>query len=299
VSNTPKTVRYNFPITELMLLMVAIFWGTSYGLTKSALVYTSVFVFIALRFSLTFFCMLPMVISDFRKGLNKDWKIAIPTGGILSAIFYCEVYGVLHTPASNAAFLISLSIVLTALAEPIVNKKSISKGLIFLTGTSVLGVFFLTSSDGFELVLNEGDYFILFAAFLRALMVTMTKRTTENKQITTRSLTAIQSFIVAMTSLIALAFFSTGENLTIPTATEFWLILSYLILFCTLFAFYIQNYAVRRTSPTKVSLLMGSEPLFGAIFAVIWLNESLTLLQVLGGGLIFVSVVITSLQKTE
>ena len=41
--------------------------------------------------------MLPMLISDFRKGLNKDWKIAIPTGCILSAIFYCEVFGVLHT----------------------------------------------------------------------------------------------------------------------------------------------------------------------------------------------------------
>jgi len=299
VSNTSKTVRYNFPITELMLLIVAIFWGTSYGLTKNALVYTSVFVFIALRFSLTFLCLLPMVISDFRKGLNKDWKISLPTGGILSAIFYCEVYGVLHTPASNAAFLISLSIVLTALAEPLINKKRISKGLIFLTGTSVLGIFFLTSSEEFELVLNKGDYFILLAALLRALMVTMTKRSTENKQITTRSLTAIQSFIVAVTSLIALVFFSTKGELSLPIATEFWLIMSYLILFCTLFAFYIQNYAVRRTSPTKVSLLMGSEPLFGAVFAVIWLNESLTLLQVLGGGLIFVSVVVTSLQKTK
>lgn len=299
IANTYKKARNNFPVTELMLLMVAIFWGTSYGLTKSALIYTSVLLFIALRFSLTFLCMLPMVISDFRKGFNKDWKIAIPTGCILSSIFYCEVFGVLHTTASNAAFLISLSIVLTALAEPIINKKRISKALILLTVTCVLGIFFLTSTEEFELVLNKGDYFILLAALLRALMVTITKRSTENKKITTRSLTAIQSFIVAVSSLIALAFFSTEAELSIPTAIEFWLIMSYLIIFCTLFSFYIQNYAVRRISPTRVSLLMGSEPLFGAIFAIIWLNESLTPLQIFGGILIFFSVVITSLQKTE
>ena len=299
IANAYKKARYKFPVTELMLLMVALFWGTSYGLTKSVLIYTSVLLFIALRFSLTFLCMLPMVISDFRKGLNNDWKIAIPTGCILSAIFYCEVFGVLHTTASNAAFLISLSIVLTALAEPIINKKRISKALILLTVTSVLGIFFLTSTEEFELVLNKGDYFILLAALLRALMVTTTKRSTENKKITTRSLTAIQSFIVAISSLIALALFSTEAELSIPTVIEFWLIMSYLIIFCTLFAFYIQNYAVRRTSPTRVSLLMGSESLFGAIFAIIWLNESLTPLQIFGGSLIFVSVVITSLQKTE
>ncbi|POF53494.1 DMT family transporter, partial [Vibrio vulnificus] len=66
------------------------------------------------------------------------------------------------------------------------------------------------------------------------------------------------------------------------------------VLFCTLFAFYVQNYAVRRTSPTRVSLLMGSEPLFGAIFAMVWLQESLTSLQLLGGALILFSVIVTS-----
>ena len=70
--------------------------------------------------------------------------------------------------------------------------------------------------------------------------------------------------------------------------------MAYLVLFCTLFAFYVQNYAVRRTSPTRVSLLMGSEPLFGAIFAMVWLQESLTALQLLGGALILFSVIVTS-----
>lgn len=129
---------YQFPLTEVMLLMVAIFWGTSYGLTKDALVYTSVLVFIAIRFLITFLCMLPVIIRDFRGGLNDDWKAAVPTGVVLSAVFFCEVYGVFHTSASNAAFLISLSVILTAFAELIINKRRITNTLLMMTVVSVL-----------------------------------------------------------------------------------------------------------------------------------------------------------------
>ncbi|MGL5372341.1 MAG: EamA family transporter, partial [Plesiomonas shigelloides] len=66
------------------------------------------------------------------------------------------------------------------------------------------------------------------------------------------------------------------------------------VVFCTLFAFAVQNYAVRKTSPTKVAIIMGSEPLFGAIFAFIWLQESLNYIQVFGAALILISVVTTT-----
>lgn len=238
--------------------------------------------------------MLPVVIRDFRQGLNKDWKIAIPTGFILSAIFFCEVFGVSQTSASNAAFLISLTVILTAFAELVINKKRISNTLLALTVCSVIGVLLLTSDQGIELSLNTGDYFILTAALLRALMVTMTKRFTEGKAITTSTLTSLQSFVVASCAIVGVLVYVPAAEIVLPVSLEFWLTVAYLVLFCTLFAFYVQNYAVRRTSPTRVSLLMGSEPLFGAIFAMVWLQESLTALQLLGGALILFSVIVTS-----
>jgi len=293
-----KKGSFKFPLTESLLLLVAVFWGTSYGLTKSALVYTSVLVFISIRFSITFLCMLPVVIRDFRRGLNKDWKIAIPTGFILSAIFFCEVFGVSQTSASNAAFLISLSVILTAFAELIINKKRVSNTLWMLTLCSVVGVLLLTSNTGIELSLNTGDYFILTAALLRALMVTLTKRFTEGKEITTSTLTSLQSLVVACVAIVCAVTYLPATEFVIPTSTEFWITVAYLVLFCTLFAFYVQNYAVRRTSPTRVSLLMGSEPLFGAIFAMVWLQESLNLVQVAGGALILFSVIVTSTKES-
>jgi drug/metabolite transporter (DMT)-like permease len=280
-----------------LLLLVAVFWGTSYGLTKSALVDTSVLVFISIRFSVTFLSMLPVVIQDFRRGLNKDWKIAIPTGFILSAIFFCEVFGVSQTSASNAAFLISLSVMFTAFSELIINKKRVSKTLWVLTVCSVVGVLLLTGDQGIELSLNTGDGFILCAALLRALMVTLTKRFTEGKEITTTTLTSLQSLVVAGIAIVFAMAYLPVSDLVIPTHPGFWMTVAYLVLFCTLFAFYVQNYAVRRTSPTRVSLLMGSEPLFGAIFAMVWLQESLTMIQGLGGALMLFSVIVTSARR--
>lgn len=287
------------PITEILLLLVAIFWGTSYGLTKEALIFTSVLLFVAIRFSLTSLCMAPIVIKEYREGKNKDWKVAIPSGIILSTIFLCEVYGVSQTSASNAAFLISLSVILTAFFEPLINRTKIPPSLLLLAVASIVGVYCLTKTGKSTLSLKNGDYLILSAAVLRAVMVTVTKRLSEGKDITTSTLTAIQSFIVAISALTLCLITQPFEAITLPTNSHFWLIMLYLVLCCTLFAFYIQNYAIRKISPTKVSLLMGSEPLFGALFAVVWLSESLSLLQIFGGALILASVLITSIKESK
>ena len=63
----------------------------------------------------------------------------------------------------------------------------------------------------------------------------------------------------------------------------------YLVGFATLFALYVQNLALGRTSATRVSLLMGSEPLFGALIAGLWLGERLGMQGWIGGLLIMIA----------
>ncbi len=282
---------------ELLLLLVAIVWGTSYGLTKSAIAYTSVSVFIAIRFGLTFLLLVPLVIKDFINGRNRDWFVALPTGVVLTLIFFFEVYGVSQTTASNAAFLISLNVIFTALADALVNKKPPGGLLIWLSLFSTAGVFLLTYRHGFSISFNQGDMCILSAAMLRAVMVTMTKKLTDQKQLTNTTLTCIQAFVVAVSAWLVSLTLADMPHSIFPVNLDFWLTTSFLVLFCTLFAFYAQNYAVRKISPTKASLLMGSEPLFGAIFSMLWLNETLTLFQWTGAAILLISVLIVSAGK--
>lgn len=287
-----------FNIPELLLLLVAIVWGTSYGLTKSAITYTTVSIFIAIRFGWTFLLLLPMMIGDFIHGKNRDWPVALPTGVILAAIFFFEVYGVSQTTASNAAFLISLNVIFTLLLETLTGRRKPNRTLMWLCLFSTVGVLMLTNNHGFKITFNQGDIYILCAAALRAVMVIMTKKLTHGKQITNTTLTCIQSFIVAFNAcLISIVSHEPTTQALFPQAPEFWLTTSFLVLFCTLFAFYAQNYAVRKISPTKASLLMGSEPLFGAIFSLLWLNEVLTSVQWLGAAILLITVLSASLSK--
>ena len=199
---TTHPYRPLFGWTECMLLLVAIFWGTSYGLTKDALMYVGVFSFIGIRFGLTFLMLLPVLVRDFKQGKNQDWLRALPTGLVLSGIFVCEVSGVLYTSATNAAVLISLSMILTALAETLINRSRVSGSLWLMGMLSCLGVLLLSLHSGFNLSFNLGDGLILLAAVGRAIMVTLTKRLTHNRSISMLSLTAIQSLVVMLMAII-------------------------------------------------------------------------------------------------
>lgn len=61
------------------------------------------------------------------------------------------------------------------------------------------------------------------------------------------------------------------------------------MLFCTIFAFFAQNYASSRSSPTRIAFLMGSEPVFGALFAWLIFGETLSGWAWVGCGLILVA----------
>ncbi|MDB4838048.1 DMT family transporter [Marinomonas sp.] len=295
LSKSPLLAR--LPLAELLLLLTAIFWGTSYGVTKEALLYTGVLAFLVLRFTLTSFILLPFFWHEQVKGHNTQWKSAIPTGFILLCIFVAETYGIFHTTASNAAFLISLCVLMTPFIEGFVNKTWPTKSLLSFALMSVLGVLLLTQQESDQIVLNTGDYFILLAAFLRACMVVATKVLLNGKGLSALGVTCIQSNVVAIGSIAILLFSDVQLSTLFPNNTPFWGMTFYLVIFCTIFALFAQNYGVRHTSASKVALLTGSEPAFGALFAILWLGESLTLMQMIGGVCILAATLMASMKK--
>lgn len=276
------------PYAELLLLLVAIAWGTSYGVTKMSLVYTTVFCFLFIRFFLTSIVLLPMFVYRHYQGKTGPWKKAIPSGVVLFAIFCAETYGVLHTTASNAAFLISICILLTPLIEWWLLKKSPSKSLFVFVAISLFGVLLLTEVSVSQFSFNQGDFYILIAALLRAVIVVMTKKVINSKSLSALEITTVQSSMVMLLSLIVVVASGELDYLFVSDGT-FWLNTFYLVTICTLFAFFVQNYAIKRSSPSRVSLLMGSEPAFGALFAFIYLGETFSSGQLFGAALVLIS----------
>lgn len=297
------------PTPELSLLLTAIFWGTSYGITKDALIFTSVLGFLVIRFGLTSLLLMPTFWKDACKGQTKDWKYALPTGVILLCIFLAETYGIFNTTASKAAFLISLCVLMTPFIEAISTRQWPHKNVLGFAFLSVLGVLLLTQKElgGAPLIadftftlalplLNMGDYCILLAALLRACMVVSTQVLLNGKRLSALNITSIQANVVTVGALVIFLMSDVKISNLLPMEWHFWPLAFYLVIFCTIFALFAQNYGVKHTTPSRVALLTGSEPAFGALFAFAWLGETLSVIQLIGGGCILLATLMASMQ---
>jgi len=258
---------------EIMLLLVAAVWGGSYAVAKQATQQLPVLEFIALRFGLTFVVLLPALKPLF----NAQWRQGLAVGGLLGAnllaIFLCETFGVSLTTASNAAFLISLCVALTPFVEWWLLGQRPAQRMFWAAGLSAVGAAMLSATSPADIAVGWGDVLMVAAAFLRAVMVCMTRRLAGRHSMPALTLTAVQSGVMALGAMAISLATSKGAWQMPPATASFWWGMAYLVLLCTVFAFFAQNHAASRSSPSRVSLLMGSEPVFGALIAVYGFGE--------------------------
>ncbi|MFA1622002.1 EamA family transporter [Rhizobium mongolense] len=75
-----------------------------------------------------------------------------------------------------------------------------------------------------------------------------------------------------LTFVLAFAQFGIS-GLIVKGNLQFWGAVAFLSLFCTIVAFYVQIAAIRKSTPTRASFLMGTEPLFCLVLAHLLLLE--------------------------
>jgi drug/metabolite transporter (DMT)-like permease len=210
----------------------------------------------------------------------------VGVGLLLLGIFLAETFGVSLTAASSAAFLISLCVVLTPLVEWAWLKRAPRPMEWAAAGLSLFGAFLLT---GGHFAASPGDLLVVLAALLRAVTSCAAKRVMKAGSVPPLTVTAVQAGVVSIGCALLALTVARAQWQPLPHWQGhgmFWGSVIYLVAGCTLFAFFVQNYAVSRSSPTRVALLMGSEPVFGALFACVWLGERLSLTAWAGGMLI-------------
>jgi drug/metabolite transporter (DMT)-like permease len=262
---------------DISLLLVALIWGTTYVASKDVVSTVPVLQFIFIRFALTTLLMLPLTIGAIRKADRSTWITGVVFGLFLFAIFTLETFGVAHTSAANAGFIISLFAVMVPVIDSIVYRKRPKIGLFGAVVLSVLGTALLTL-HGYHV--NIGDFLVLGAALCRAIQMTFTRKMTDGKRMDSGALTTIQLGVVAIGSgVISMFQHPSLANLT----PSFWFIIGYLAVFATMFAFVVQLTMIRRTSPARVAVLMSSEPVFAAICSVLLLGEHLSVVSMVGG----------------
>jgi len=252
--------------TDLVLLLVAIVWGSSYLTAKTATASAPVLTVLFLRYAISAVALLLFV----RRFTRNELKIGGLLGLTQAAVLVIETYGVTHTSAANAGLIISLTLVIT----PLLDRRRVPPSFYLAAGLCVIAVGLLTSSNGLHTP-GLGDLLMLAAAVVRAGHVALVGRLSPGLR--PLQLTTVQT-------LVGTALFAAPAvpHLSAVTGTTTWLQLVYLALFCSVFAFVAQTWAVQRTSASRASLLLGTEPIWAVAIGIGLGNEHLTIPAALG-----------------
>lgn len=269
--------------TDAVLLLVAIVWGSSYLAAKTATYALPVLVVLFARYAISAIACLALVAA--RRGPKRYTRDEVRIGCLLgvtqAAVLVLETYGVAHTSAANAGLIISLTIVLTPLLDRTAGHGRLPPRFFAATGVCLLAVTLLMSGSGFHAP-RTGDLLMLAAAVVRAVHVVLVGRLTKGRVVRPLQLTAVQTVVGSALFVVPA---SNGLSTLTQVDGAVWGQLVYLALFCSVFAFLAQTWAVQNSSASRASLLLGTEPVWAVAVGIGLGGEKFTTLAALGAAL--------------
>lgn len=268
--------------TDAVLLLVAIVWGSSYLAAKTATDALPVLVVLFARYAISGVACLILVAARREARYTRDEvRIGSFLGVTQAAVLVLETYGVAHTSAANAGLIISLTIVLTPLLDRTAGNRRLPPRFFAATGVCLLAVALLMSGSGFRTP-RIGDLLMLAAAVVRAAHVALVGRLTKGRVVRPLQLTTVQTVLGSVLFAVP-----APSGLPRPAQVDVavWGQLVYLALFCSVFAFLAQTWAVQNTSASRASLLLGTEPVWAVAAGIGLGGEKVTALAGLGAAL--------------
>lgn len=278
-----KQLQANF-----LIVLVALFWGSTYFLTKMAVEELEPFNLTALRFGTAFIITALFFFKRIRNADRTVIKYSIILGVLAVIAVLSMTFGIQYTTASNAGFLISLSVVMIPLISVVVLKKKIKAKLLLSVVLATIGIVCLTLNE--QLTINKGDILCILCATSFAVQVLIMERIPK-----TADSVAIGALQLGITAVVNFILSFSLENFTVPRDFKVWGVIVILGVFCTAFCYIIQIYALKNTSAIQAGIILSLEPVFSAIFAYIFLGELLSKQGYIGAILLFISVILAGI----
>lgn len=265
--------------------LVALFWGSTYFLTKIGIELLEPFNLTSLRFGTAFL----VTALFFYKRILKADKVTLKYSVILGILAFISVLtmtiGVKYTSASNAGFLISLSVVMIPLISVIFLKKKIRFKLFISVILATVGIILLTLNE--QLTINKGDLLCIICALAFALQVLVMERIPKSADSV-----AIGAFQMGIVGILNTVISLGTESFKFPHDMKIWIVIVILGIFCTAVCYIMQIYALKDTSAIQAGIILSLEPVFSALFAFIFLGELLSAKGYIGAVLLFISVIL-------
>lgn len=282
---------------SLGLLLVGLIWGMGFIMVEKAL--ESGFTTLFINFG-RFFVAAILTFLAFTKTIFKmtfaDIKPSLVSGFFMTLGFFFQVLGQTYTtPGNNAlitgSYTVFVPILLALLFRIKPRLSEVFAAILVFMGIIVLNIPNISLNK-----VQIGDFYSAIAAVsfaLQFIFLDKSVRTTDPKIVT-----FIQTAMAALLFLVCFLIFDVKKLPEFDFSKGILPVL-YLGVFSSFVAYVIQTHAQKVLSPTKVSLIMATEAVFGAIFSLLFGYEDLSLTFVIGGILAISGLFISQLRTNK
>jgi drug/metabolite transporter (DMT)-like permease len=280
---------------DFSLALCSLLWGATFVVVKNALDHASVFIFLAVRFTVAAVLMLGFSLRKLRQFEREDLFAGLRLGCFMFLGYAFQTAGLQYTTPSKSGFVTGSSVVLVPLLLAIFWGRRLSRGAYAGALVAVFGLYYLTIPAQGLAYLNRGDVLTFVAAGLYAVHIILVGEYTRHRSATALSL-------VQVAACAAMAWAMAGAAAAIrwqPARFEWrWELVSGTLIcavFATAVAFSIQMWAQRYTTPSHAAILFTLEPVFAVITSFLLIAERMSKRSMLGAIFVLAGIFIAEL----
>ena len=290
-----KNINHGF-LGKIMLLIVAILWGSSLTVVKLASDTFRPNMILAIRFTVSAIILSIIFWKKLKVMTKHDIKNGLLIGVFLFMAYSIQTIGVGYTDPGRSAFLsASYCVIVPFLAWFALSKKPDRFNIIAAVFT-IAGIYFVSMAggkggsvfdQGREAIIGDG--LALLAGLLFAAHIVAVTKLSEGKD--PILMTILQFTMAAILSIIVTLVFEDNSAIVLNKKAIFGV--GYLAIMCTTVALLLQNIGQKYASASSAAIILATESIFGIIIPVFMGIESLTTNKLIGFSLIFIAIIVS------
>ena len=272
----------------IYLLLASFLWGTSFIAGKFAYETLDPSLVVLFRLIIAGVILFPITLRFIKENSKSDvdWK-KIALLGFLTypATFLLQFIGLQYTSASSAATMIGIEPLMVILVGQLFFKEKASLTIWLLGIIAFIGVFLLVGLSDSEEISLIGCLLVLASTIVVALWLRLSKSVLGN--LNPKVYTALSLQLGTLIGLPFMLLLVKDWNINFSYSSI--IALLYLGIGCSLFANWAWNKGLSETETNKSGIFLALEPVFGVLFSIILLNDSLSFTSWVGVALVILS----------
>ncbi len=281
----PESRRTTLLATAALLAVTAC-WGSTFFLIHDLLDRVPTLDFLAVRFAIASVTLVALAPKALGRLSHDSRRQAVVLGCLYGVAQILQTAGLAETPASVSGFITGMYVVATPIFAALILRARIGVLTWVAVVLAMAGLGVLTLS-GFSV--GYGEALIFVAAMLYALHIVGLGAWSEPQQ-------ALGMAIVQLMVITVICTVSTApDGVVLPDRLGDWVSVLYMAVFAGAGAMIGQTWAQAHLTATRAAIIMSMEPVFAALFAVLFGGEGATVRMIFGGLLVLAAMILAEL----